>query len=97
MSGFLKVLFSSVLILGLIALRKYLCNPLRKVPGPTCTKFTKIWLLRRIYSKKLHLLDVEAHEQYGKLQLSSNNALLLIWYSNVRSDLPSCTELYHDQ
>jgi hypothetical protein len=68
MLSILKAVLSSVLILGLIALRKYLYNPLRKIPGPICTNFTKIWLLRRIYSKRLHLLEAEAHETYGKFQ-----------------------------
>lgn len=40
-------------------------HPLRRVPGPFLASFSRFWLLRQVYSGKLHLVDTEAHERYG--------------------------------
>jgi hypothetical protein len=42
-------------------------DPLRKVPGPFLTRFTKFWLVRQYVKGDFHKTNIELHEKYGKI------------------------------
>ncbi|RAL06526.1 uncharacterized protein BO97DRAFT_419339 [Aspergillus homomorphus CBS 101889] len=77
MSGTSHIVLGIVIGLGLLGLGQYLNGPLKSVPGPIWSKFTKLWLLRRIYSRKLHLLEIEAHEKYGPIFRAAPNYVMV--------------------
>jgi hypothetical protein len=42
-------------------------DPLRKVPGPFLTRFTKFWLAQQYIKGDFHKTNIELHEKYGRL------------------------------
>lgn len=42
-------------------------TPLRDIPGPLLAKFTRLWLLRAIYTRKYHEINSQLHQKYGPI------------------------------
>ncbi|KAJ6020294.1 hypothetical protein N7499_003580 [Penicillium canescens] len=42
-------------------------DPLRSIPGPTVTRYTALWYLRKIYKGEFHHESIRLHEKHGKI------------------------------
>lgn len=46
---------------------KYLTAPLNKIPGPSLSSLTSLWLVRETYRRRRHFSDLELHKRYGPI------------------------------
>ena len=40
-------------------------NPLTRVPGPWLARYTRLWLLKAVLSRKFERINVDLHRQLG--------------------------------
>ena len=60
------VLFASLLVARLLyVVVKHFASPLRKFPGPTLGRFTKLWYLNRVRQGRFHLENIDLHRKHG--------------------------------
>ena len=62
----LVVALSILLPCGFI-LYRFLSSPLRKVPGPTLARFSRLWYLFSVRRGRFEQENVELHAKYGKI------------------------------
>ena len=59
-------LLSFVIYLGYTVLRATL-DPLRHVPGPLITRFTRLWYVWHVYRGRVHYTNIDLHKKYGPI------------------------------
>lgn len=42
-------------------------SPLRHLPGPFWARFTRFWLLSKVWDGRMHLLNIKLHQQHGPI------------------------------
>lgn len=62
---FLSCFCLAFLSLIIHSLFKAYVTPLREVPGPWLARFTRIWLLKAINSRKYQDINIDLHRKYG--------------------------------
>lgn len=53
--------------------KRWVEDPLRRIPGPRIASLTDIWRLRNALSGKEEVINLELHEEYGNHYLSSRS------------------------
>ena len=66
-------LFVVVVFSFLLLLLRQLLSPLRHVPGPSLTRFTKAWYFRQIWAGNFHKTNIELHQKHGKFVRTAPN------------------------
>jgi uncharacterized membrane protein len=64
-AGSLVLLFSSIFILYFLL--QYTLDPLRDIPGPFLTRFTRWWYFFEIYKGSFEVTNVGLHKKYGPI------------------------------
>ena len=65
LSSFLSYSLLSLLLYILYNLYHAYTHPLRSIPGPFFTRFTRLWLLKAIASRRFGQINIELHKKYG--------------------------------
>jgi hypothetical protein len=65
-AGLREIAAVTVILLLVIWTFNLVTDPLRKVPGPFLTRFTKFWLVRQYIKGDFHKTNIELHERYGR-------------------------------
>jgi hypothetical protein len=65
-AGLREIAAITVILLLVIWTFNLVIDPLRKVPGPFLTRFTKFWLVRQYIKGDFHKTNIELHERYGR-------------------------------
>lgn len=62
-----ELLFGVLVVVGAIRLfYATRTSEFGKLPGPLAARFTRLWLLRRIYLATFHKDNIELHCRYGR-------------------------------
>ena len=68
-------LYSAIYLLVRALYRAY-ATPLRNVPGPWLAKYSRLWQLYAVYSRRFEKTNIQLHHQYGFSLTSSS----LVWF-----------------
>ncbi|KAB8230800.1 cytochrome P450 [Aspergillus alliaceus] len=71
------IVIAPAFLTGLLFYRYYIKDPLRSVPGPFLASWSRLWLLRQVYSGQLHISDIKAHEKYGPIYRAAPNYVIV--------------------
>lgn len=63
--GIVLILFSAIVCYQYII--RPLLDPLRLIPGPLLTRFTRLWELRFLHRGDLEHVTIDLHRRHGKL------------------------------
>ncbi|OQV03519.1 hypothetical protein CLAIMM_08555 [Cladophialophora immunda] len=60
-------LLGTLLFVVLLRLYSALSSPLRGLPGPWSTPFSRLWFLREVWYGTFHITDIKLHEKLGAI------------------------------
>lgn len=63
----LTVVYLVIVFTCLVFVYQHLSSPLRSVPGPFLTRFTKLWYFIRVRKGRFEHDNISLHQKYGKV------------------------------
>lgn len=69
------VIVAAVSVLILCKVLRALFDPLRNVPGPALTRYTRLWELYKNWEGQLEHVTVALHKQYGIFFFPHSNSV----------------------